>query len=142
VKLHKIALVTIGQSPRHDMSAVIEDALLGKALVQHVGVLDGLCRDEIERCFKVKPGNSPLITKLANGDACQLDPQKVEAGLQEKIGQLEGAGVSMIVILCTGRFHALRARSAFLLEPDSVIPAMVAALVNRPGSTRHQPASH
>jgi len=111
------------------MSAPIEDALLGKALVQHAGVLDGLAGDEIERGFKVEPGNSPLITRIASGNTCQLDPQKVESRLQEKIGQLEGDGASMIVILCTGRFHTLRARSALLVEPDMVIPAMVATIV-------------
>jgi len=127
--VHKIALVTIGQSPRHDISAAIEDALSGKAALIHTGILDGFEQGDIERRFKVKPGHSPLITRLANGETCQLDPHAVEAGLQEKIDQLEQEGVGIIVILCTGRFHTLRARSAFLIEPDAVIPAMLTELV-------------
>jgi len=129
MNVQQVALVTIGQSPRHDMSAAIEDALSGKAVVTHAGVLDGLDEGEIKRRFKVPPGISPLITKLANGGTYQLEPHKVEAGLQAKIAQLERGGAGIIVILCTGCFHTLHARSALLVEPDMVIPAMVAALV-------------
>jgi len=131
MKMHKIALVTIGQSPRHDISAAIEGALPGKAEVIHAGLLDGLDGGEIEHRFKLKPGHSPLITRLLNGETCQLDPHAVETGLQEKIDQLEQEGAGIIVILCTGRFHTLRTRSALLVEPDAVLPAMLAALVHR-----------
>jgi len=128
--IQKIALVTIGQSPRHDISAAIEDTLSGRAEIIHAGLLDGLDGGEIERRFKLEPGHSPLITRLANGETCQLDPHAVEAGLQEKIDQLEQEGAGIIVILCTGRFHALRTRNAFLVEPDAVIPALLTTLAH------------
>jgi len=130
MNMQKIALVTIGQAPRHDISAAIEGALPDEVEVIHAGLLDGLDGGEIECRFKLKPGHSPLITRLTNGATCQLDPHAVEAGLQEKIDQLEQEGAGIMVILCTGRFHALRTRSAFLVEPDVVIPALLAALVH------------
>jgi len=128
---HRTAFLTIGQAPRHEMSAPIERALSGKSIILHAGVLDGLDEAEIKQRFKLQEGCSPLITKSANGTICELDPHAVECGLQQKIDQLEQAGADIIVILCTGRFHTLRARRALLVEPDALVPAMLAALARQ-----------
>ncbi|WP_218510191.1 AroM family protein [Variovorax sp. dw_308] len=127
----RLALLTIGQSPRPDMTQAIRRALPAHVQVDERGVLDGLSRGEIEQRFASRPGSAPLITRLSDGNAITVDSAAVEAGLQDSIDHLEQDGADAIVVLCTGRFPALRADRAWLIEPDTLVPAVVASLVGR-----------
>jgi protein AroM len=57
-----------------------------------------------------------------------LDAAAVEAGVQAKLEWLEDAGCTVVVVLCTGIFASLRARTAWLLEPDRFLPFLVAGV--------------
>jgi protein AroM len=48
--------------------------------------------------------------------------------LSAKVAELEAAGCAVILILCTGEFHGLAARHAWLVEPDRIVPPAAAAL--------------
>jgi len=126
-----LALLTIGQSPRLDMTQAIRDALPAHVAVIERGLLDGLSRAEIEQRFTPPPGSAPLITRLRDGSTISLGADAVETALQSAIDHCESEGADAIVVLCTGRFPALRARRAWLVEPDRVVPAVVASLVGR-----------
>mgnify|MGYP001420497603 FL=1 len=54
----------------------------------------------------------------------------VRKALQEKIHQLEKAGCSPIVLLCTGEFEGLTTEKVRLIEPDRLLPPVFAALLN------------
>ncbi|MEJ8846763.1 AroM family protein [Variovorax rhizosphaerae] len=125
----QLALLTIGQSPRPDMTQAIRDALPAHVAVSERGLLDGMTRVEVEQRFAPLIGSAPLITRLRDGSTVALGAGAVESALQSAIDACELEGADAIVILCTGRFPALRARRAWLVEPDLLVPAVVASLV-------------
>jgi protein AroM len=53
----------------------------------------------------------------------------VPPGVQCKLIELEDAGCSVVVMLCTAVFRGLRSRRAWLIEPDRILPALVGGLV-------------
>jgi protein AroM len=127
----RLAFLTIGQAPRHDLSAVIEEQLPSDVQVTHAGVLDGLSAGEIEARFAASGDDPQLISKLQDGSTVILGADAIEGALRTRLGELEDAGVDIVVVLCTGEFPTLRTRRAWLVEPDAVVTAMVVGLLRR-----------
>lgn len=125
----RIALLTIGQSPRPDLCEAILRALPATVRVWESGVLDGMDAATMAEDFAVGPNESPLISRMADGSTVSLGEAAVERGLQRAIDRLEAAGVDVVVVLCTGQFKSLHTRAAWLVEPDRVVVAAVASLV-------------
>ena len=124
----RVALLTIGQSPRPDLCAAILQALPRGVEAMQVGLLDGLDTATVAARFPVRLGDFPLLTRLREGEAVSIGSSAVESGLQRKIEDIEAAGIERIVLLCTGCFPTLRTQRAWLVEPDRVVVAQVAAL--------------
>lgn len=123
-----IATLTIGQAPRSDLAPLF-DAVLPKGVrCIHAGVLDGLTLEEIARRFAPEAGEPLLTSKLLDGSAVVMGKSAVRRGLEAAIERLEDAGAVLIVLLCTGDFEGLPSRRAKLIEPDHVVPPVVAAL--------------
>lgn len=125
----RLALLNIGQAPRHDLTEAIEQGLPPHVQARHVGALDGLSRTQVQMHFAPAEGGPCLISRLADGGTVTLDAQSIELQLQRTIDRLEEEGVEIIVLLCTGEFPALRTRSAWLVEPDAVVCRTVAGLL-------------
>jgi protein AroM len=66
---------------------------------------------------------------LQDGRVVELSAAKAEAGVAAKLETLEAEGCDVILLLCTGTFHRLQCRRAWLIEPDRIIPHVAAALV-------------
>jgi len=123
-----LVTLTIGQSPRSDIMPLLT-AFLPSDRTDHVGLLDGLSEAEIAARFAPDAQDKVLVSRLRNGVQVRLATSKVEQGLQAKITALEAEGYDTILLLCTGEFGTLTAKSALLLEPDRIIPPLVAAIV-------------
>jgi protein AroM len=125
----KLGTLTIGQAPRADMTPILDAALRPDVPRIHSGVLDGLSRAEIEARFGPGDGSQLLITRLLDGTSVVIDHDATEAAAEEKVAALEDEGCTAILMLCTGTFHRLKTRKAWLLEPERLLPRAVAALV-------------
>jgi len=123
-----LVTLTIGQSPRSDIMPLLT-AFLPSDRTDHVGLLDGLSEAEIAARFAPDAQDKVLVSRLRNGVQVRLATSKVEQGLQAKITALEAEGYDTILLLCTGEFGTLTAKSALLLEPDRIIPPLVDAIV-------------
>jgi protein AroM len=124
-----LGTLTIGQAPRPDIMPILDRCVPRSVRRIHCGVLDGLSRAEIDEAYCARPGEPILVTRLADGSSVRLSGPKVERGAQEKLDLLEERGCDVILMLCTGTFQALQCRSSWLVEPDRIIPPLVAALL-------------
>lgn len=122
------ATLTIGQAPRGDMRSILEAHWPAQADAVHRGLLDGLSPADIAERFAPRPGEALLTTRLLDGSAVILGKPAVRQALQAAIDSLEDRGCGLIALLCTGEFEGLAARAAWLVEPDRVVPPVVAAL--------------
>ncbi|NDL63364.1 AroM family protein [Acerihabitans arboris] len=123
-----LGTLTIGQAPRADITPILEEHLPAGVECIHMGVLDGLDRDTIARRFPVLPGEAVLTTRLLDGSAVILGKSAVREAVQAKLDQLEQLGCRTIALLCTGEFHGLGCKRAWLMEPDLLVPPVVTAL--------------
>ncbi|MFV0384402.1 AroM family protein [Paracoccus sp. (in: a-proteobacteria)] len=116
----RLAFLTIGQSPRGDLSGVVERELPPGVTVSHLGALDGLGASGLAECAS-RPDEPWLISKLADGTVITLDADVIGARLQICIDRLEEQGTDIIVLLCTGEFPGLSTSRATIIEPDAVV---------------------
>jgi protein AroM len=132
VRQKVLGTLTIGQAPRPDVTPVIDRHVPAEVRRIHRGVLDGLSAAEIDARFGAEqPGEAALVTRLADGRVIELSRRRMRRGVAEALEALEAAGCDVILLLCTGTFADLECRRAWLVEPDHVIPGMVAGLVER-----------
>ncbi|WP_156877577.1 AroM family protein [Shimazuella kribbensis] len=124
----RIGIVTIGQAPRKDIASIF-DAYFKDVEILQAGALDDLSKTEIDETMSPVDGDYVLTTRLVTGDSVVVAREKIEPLLQQKIYQLENASCDPILILCTGVFEDLRTNKSVLVEPDRVLPPVVAALV-------------
>jgi protein AroM len=124
----KIGIVTIGQAPRTDVQPIFQKYLPDVEVVQ-AGVLDGLQKNQIDQTLSPVDGDYVLTTRLQTGDSVLVARHKIESLLQQKVHQLEDAQCDPILVLCTGVFESLITKKSVLLEPDHVIPPVVAVLI-------------
>ncbi len=122
----RLAMITIGQAPRVDVVPEMADVLGADVEIVERGALDGL-DDAAIAAMAPGAGDQVLVTRLADGRAVFLGKRAVTPRLQQKIDDVEAAGVAMTLILCTGTFHGLRA-SRPLVEPDKIIRGVLAGV--------------
>lgn len=128
MELHKtVGLITIGQSPRPDVTKDFE-VILGKEFqIMEGGALDGLSEEEIQS-LKPGPGELDLITKLSSGKAVYVSHERLIPYIQRAIDKVVAQGARILVLLCTGEFIGLTA-PVTILQPYQVLGSSVASVV-------------
>lgn len=124
---HKIGLVTIGQSPREDVTRDIAPILGPGFQLLEAGALDSLTPREIEQ-LAPGPGEYVLVSRLRDGSWARMGESRLLPLLQNCITRLEGQGVSQILLLCSGQFPQPFRCSVPLLLPGELLSALVPIL--------------
>lgn len=129
--IDKLGVVTIGQAPRSDVGPILEKHLGNRVELIQAGVLDGMTKAEIDRSLYPETGDYVLTSRLLTAESVVTSREKIQPILQKRIEELENRGCKHILVLCTGVFPGLKAKSAFLIEPDQIIPPAVAGMVKK-----------
>lgn len=122
-----IGAITIGQSPRTDITADILPLLPGGMCLKEYGALDDMQYEEIMAQFAPGPEDEVLVSRMRDGRQAKFTERFVTPLVQKKIDQAEAEGVSAVILFCTGVFPRFRHRGLFL-EPQPMFHAVAAKL--------------
>ncbi len=121
------AFITIGQSPRPDITPGLLARIDGAIDVTEIGALDGLNDAQIA-AMAPEPGEDTLVTRLRDGRQVIIGKRKTQARLKALFDQLDAEGrVEAIVLLCTGYFPGLQSKT-LLVEAQRIVDHMTHAL--------------
>ena len=123
----KIGAVTIGQSPRVDVTPDILPILGDKIELLQAGALDGLSREEIED-MAPGPEDYVLVSRLNDGSFAKFGESFILERMQNCISKLEEQGVSLIMIFCAGSFPDVFQSSVPLVYPAKILNGLAKAL--------------
>src|SRR5947207_2411060 len=124
-----LGTLTISQAPRPDVIPIIDRHVPAAVRRIHRGVLDGMTRRDIDQRYRPEPGEAVLVTRLQDGDEVVLSRGRMRDGVSKALASLEDEECDVILLLCTGTFDGLDCRRSWLVEPDHIIPGMVAGLI-------------
>ena len=122
----RVGLITVGQAPRSD---VVPDmaAILGADIdIVEGGALDGLTREQIAR-LAPEGDDEIIVTRMADASSVFVGKSKMIPLVEARIAALEGKGVALNVLLCTGEFPKLAAKRP-LLEPQQLLLGLLRAM--------------
>lgn len=129
MKKKKIAGITIGQSPRFDISDDIRLYLSESIELVEYGALDPYAIDEVIDQFSPKRKSDILVTRMQDGTQVRLDGSQVSELVQRCIFRAETDGVDGIILLCTGTFDHL-IHTVPLIIPQPIFHAVVSHVAN------------
>lgn len=126
-----LGVVTIGQSPRADLTGELAAYLPAGTKLLERGALDDLTPAAIAA---LAPGadQDTLTSRLRDGESVVLDRQRLVPLLEEAISALEQDGAEVSLLVCTGTFPPLRHRRP-LLDAEHLLVSGVCAIAGRSG---------
>lgn len=123
-----VGFVTIGQSPRTDITPDIVAKLPDEVDVVEVGALDEFASDEEVREAVGPREDEPIfVTRLRDGTSVTVDRDSVIDLVQARIDELSEE-VSTIGVLCTGDFPTFDS-AVPILEPSDLLHAWASSIV-------------
>lgn len=122
----RIAIVTVGQTPRPDLMPEIE-AILAGAACDGFGALDGLARETIVR-HAPDDDDFGLFAPLSDGTHAIVQVRFATERVEELVARVDGLGYDLIVLATTGLFTPLATRTP-LVHGQRAVDAWIAALV-------------
>lgn len=120
----KIGAITVGQSPRTDVTADIMSIFDGKAELCEKGGLDGLTKEEIDE-FQPEEGDYILVSRLNDGSSVTFAERFILPRLEIAIHELEKEGAELIMMFCTGKFPDTLKSTIPLIYPCDILDRMV-----------------
>ena len=125
-KMRKVGAITIGQSPRVDMTPEMLEILGANCELIQGGALDDLSRAEIET-LAPREGDYVLVTRLRDGSSVQVAEHHILPRMQVQIDRVLEAGAEVVALLCTGEFPAFRS-PVLVIQPQVVLNHFVASV--------------
>ncbi|MGO3832608.1 MAG: AroM family protein [Microbacteriaceae bacterium] len=95
-----LALVTIGQAPRDDVTPDIAPLLEGYRVIE-TGALDELSAAEIA-ALAPAPGEGVLVSRLRGGGSAVLAEDRLHPLIQAAVDRAVAAGATAVLVICTG----------------------------------------
>ncbi|WP_203553472.1 AroM family protein [Bacillus sp. B15-48] len=121
-----VGIITIGQTPRIDMTPAIRTHLPADTIIIEKGVLDGKSEEEI---YALAPehGQTTLVSRLKNGESAEMAKEKILPMIQELIDELNEQNVTLIILACTGKFPLFNSNIP-IIYPDHLLNYVVNGL--------------
>ncbi len=118
-----LLLVTVGQTPRVDLTSLFDSADVQVTLL---GALDGLSDQEIQRLSPATDGY-PVRCRITDGSTVLVERSRLARHLQRCIDSVDPDAISAGAVLCTADFPELRAEFPLLI-PGTALPPLVASV--------------
>lgn len=123
----RIGLVTVGQSPRNDITAYLMPALGDRVEFLEAGALDDITTEEYRQ---IGPRNDDelLQSRMRDGSTVSVRADAVIPLLQQRILELEAQDVALTLVMCTGALPRFRS-SRLVLVPQTIVTGMIEGIL-------------
>ncbi len=118
-----IGMLTIGQTPRDDITPMFKEILGPNFKIMEAGALDGLSLEDVKG-IEILPDDYVLVSRMRDGTEVKITKRFVIPRVQEKITELEEKGVRLTVIMCTGAFPQYELKG-LVVTPQEILKGVL-----------------
>lgn len=123
----KIGAVTIGQSPRVDVTPDIMPILGEEVELLQAGALDGLTKEEIQAIAPLET-DYVLVSRMNDGTFAKFGEGFILERMQDCITRLEEQGAVLIMLFCAGTFPDILKAKVPIVYPAKILNGLAIAL--------------
>ena len=123
-----MAILTIGVVPVSEVLPLLTEHIR-EDQITHISLLGKMNRADVMEEYAPEPGEERLLVLLNDNQFVEVSRPKVELSLQAVIEVLDNQSYDVILLLNTFKLRSMVARNAMLLEPQRIIPPLVASIV-------------
>ena len=98
--------------------------------IAHISLLGEMTPDEVMAEYAVGDGEKGLLTLLSNNQLVMVSRQKIERDVRSAIAMLDRQHYDVILLLSSEQLTGFTTHHAILLEPQRIIPPLVASIVD------------
>lgn len=124
-----LAILTIGVVPVKEIFPLLAEHV-SEEQITHLSLLGKMDPEEVRRKYAVGAGEHAIPTRLRDDSLGMVSREKVERDLQGVIEVLDNQGYDVILLMSTADIRGFVARNAILVEPQRIIPPLVASIVD------------
>jgi protein AroM len=118
-----IGMLTIGQTPRDDITPMFREILGPDYEIMEAGALDGLSLEDVKG-IEILTDDYILVSRMRGGTEVKITKRFVIPRVQEKITELEEKGVRLTVIMCTGAFPQYESKG-LVVTPQEILKGVL-----------------
>ncbi len=124
-----LAILTIGVVPVNAILPLLTEHVSEKQIT-HISLLGKMDPQDVLDEYGAEPGEFAIPTRLRDDSLGMVSREKVERDLQSVIEVLDNQGYDVILLMSTADVRGFVARNAILVEPQRIIPPLVASIVD------------
>ncbi|MCT4710330.1 AroM family protein [Enterobacteriaceae bacterium H11S18] len=124
-----LAILTIGVVPVSEILPLLTEHISADQ-IKHVTLLGNMTREEVLAEYGAVPGEEELHALLADRTIINISRQKIEQALQGILTILDKQDYDVILLMSSQRFTGLTVHNSMLLEPERIIPPLIASIVD------------
>jgi len=123
-----VAILSIGAVPVDEITTVLTDHVI-KEKITHISLLGNMSREDVSKEFAPDTGEEQHLVLLSDNQFVAVGCNKVSLAMQNLVTLLDKLSYEIILLMNTIPLSRLNTHSAILLEPDRIIPPLVASIV-------------
>ena len=123
-----LAILTVGVVPVKEVLPLLTEHIR-EDQITHKSLLGNLSREEVMKEYGAQPGEETILALLNDNQLAEVSRSKIERDLQAIIEVLDNQQYDVILLMNTFKLEHLVARNAMLIEPQRIIPPLVASIV-------------
>jgi len=124
-----VAILSIDLVPLDEVLPVLTE-YVEEERVTHISLLGKMSREEIMADFSPSEGEEQLVVTLRDRGIVYLGRNKIFDAMQNLVSLLDKLGYEVILLLSALPLSGLTARTAILLEPERIVPPLIASIVD------------
>lgn len=124
-----LAILTIGVVPINAVLPLLTEHI-DEEQITHVSLMGNMDPDDALQEYATEPDGSEIHVLLNSGDVVAVSRKKVERDLQSVIEVMDNQDYDVILLMFNDKIPGLVAHNAILLEPERIIPPLVASIVD------------
>lgn len=124
-----LAILTIGVVPVKEILPLLTEHI-PEQQITHLSLLGEMDPDEVRAEYGAEPGETAIPTRLRDDSLGMVSRDKIERDLQSVIEVMDNQGYDVILLMSTADVRGLVARNSILIEPQRIIPPLVASIVD------------
>lgn len=124
-----VAILSIGMVPVDEIRTVLTEHV-AEEKITHISLLGNMSCEDVSMEFAPDASEEQHLVLLSNNQLVSVSCNKVSLAMQNLVSLLDKLDYEIILLMNTMPLSGLSTQSAILLEPDRIVPSLIASIVD------------